>query len=397
MKRTFLCLIMVLFVPSMLFAADISLPENLKSKAFVVKSERDGLWEKSLVVQFPERRRTLGTLDGFVEAYAALNHSAHPLLWQKVSENFMSQNGRGGKAYTDFMQQQIASHLKLKAGDINKMATAADMDNLSVVTMEFKPLTVTVLATAGAKTNAIRTGVDTSSHIEGEEPHGTINIVLLTNAKLTDGAMARAIITVTEAKSAALQDLNVPSSYTKTVQATGTGTDSIIVVSGTTGPKATYTGGHSKLGELVGKATYKAVVEALGKQNGFLLPGANSYVSESSTRLQKVTDNALKWLALVDNSKYLDSWTLAASYFRDTVGREKWAEMAANVRKPLGKVVDRKLHRNLHTNRWPNLPEGEYLIIEFKTRFENKTEAIETVTLNLEKNDAWKVAGYFIK
>ena len=269
--RIVLLVSLLMMMPVAIWASDIEIPKNLQAKAFVVKNERDGLWEKSLVVQFPEKRRTLGTLDGFVEAFAALNHSAHPLLWQKLSREFMGKDGRGGKAYTEFMQQKIASHLKLKKSDINKMATAADMDNLSVVTMEFKPLTVTVLATAGAKTNAIRTGVDTSSHIEGGEPHGTINIVLLTNARLTDGAMARAIVTVTEAKTAALQDLNVPSSYTKTVQATGTGTDSIIVVSGTTRPKATYTGGHSKLGELIGKATYKAVVEALGKQNGFKL------------------------------------------------------------------------------------------------------------------------------
>lgn len=72
-----------------------------------------------------------------------------------------------------------------------------------------------------------------------------------------------------KAKTAAFEDLKVPSSYTKNVQATGTGTDSMIVVSGTKGPRVTYTGGHSRIGELIGKAVYKAVVEALGKQNGF--------------------------------------------------------------------------------------------------------------------------------
>ena len=43
-------------------------------------------------------------------------------------------------------------------------------------------------------------------------PLGTINVIILTNAKLTDAAMARAIITVTEAKTAALQDLKIKSS-----------------------------------------------------------------------------------------------------------------------------------------------------------------------------------------
>jgi adenosylcobinamide hydrolase len=274
MRNLMVAVLILLMMPALLFAADIPIPENLQARAHVLKAVRDGFWEKSLIVQFDKKRRTLGTIDGFVDAYAVLNHSAHPLLWKKVSEKFLSQDGRGGKLYTDFMQQKIACDLKLSKTDINKMATAADMDNLAVVTKEFQPLTVTVLATAGAKTNAIRTGVDESSHIEGREPKGTINIVLLTNAVLTDGAMARAIVTVTEAKTAALEDLKVPSSYTRNVQATGTGTDSVIVVSGVTGPKAAYTGGHSKIGELIGKATYEAVVEALGKQNGFLLPGS---------------------------------------------------------------------------------------------------------------------------
>jgi len=397
MKKAVLYVIFVLFVPVLLFAAEIKLPENLHALAVVKKGERDGLWEKTLIVSFKERRRTLATYDGLVEAMAAVNHSAHPLLWQKVSKEFMDKKGCGGKVYTEHIHDQVASELKLKKSDITKMATAADMDNLAVVTKEQGPFSVTILATAGAKTNALRTGVDMSSHVEGEAQHGTINIVVLTNARLTDGAMARAIVTVTEAKTAALQDLKVPSSYTKGVQATGTGTDSVIVVSGTTGPKASYAGGHSLLGSLIGKATYEAIIEALGKQNGFLLPGAKPYVTESSIRLQKVTDNALKWLSLVDNSKYCDSWTQAAPYFRGTVGREKWAEMTANVRKPLGKVLDRKLHRSLHTKRWTGLPDGEYLIIEYKTKFENKTEAIETVTSSLENGGTWKVSGYFIK
>lgn len=291
MRKIFFVVLISLTIPSLLYAADLNLPENLKARAIIIKAERDGLWEKMLVVTFPERRRTLSTVDGLVEAMAALNHSAHPLLWEKVSKKFANKDGCGGKTYIEFMQEKIARDFSLKNRDITKMATAADMDNLAVVTKEQKPFTVTILATAGAKSNAIRTGVDMGTHIEGEEPHGTINLIVLTNAKLTDGAMARAIITVTEAKTAALEDLKVPSSYTKNVQATGTGTDSMIVVSGTTGPTATYTGGHSLLGGLIGKAAYEAVVEALGKQNGFRLSGAHEVGTKSSIR-EKLTTQA---------------------------------------------------------------------------------------------------------
>jgi len=260
---------LIFFMPILLQAGEsIPLPQDLSAKASVIKSERDGLWEKSLIVQFPERRRVISTNDGFIDAMAVVNHSAHPELWKRVCQEMKTGHEVGGKVYSRKIKESIAQNLGIRSEDVAQMATAADMDNLAVVTKTFKPFVVTALVTAGAKTNALRTGVDEGTHIEGEEPKGTVNILILTNARLTDGAMARTIVTATEAKTAAFEDLKVPSSYTKNVQATGTGTDSVIVVSGTKGPQVTYTGGHSRIGELIGKAIYEAVVEALGKQNG---------------------------------------------------------------------------------------------------------------------------------
>lgn len=258
-------------------AAEIEIPAEIGAQAQILRGERDGYWEKVLVVGFPEARRTLSTSDGLLEARAALNHAGHPKLWEKLSVRFMGEDGRGGKAYAEHVHQTTARRLQQDKSAVARMATAADLDNLAVVTRQHGPLTVTVLATAGARTNAQRTGVDGSSYIEGNTPAGTINLMVLTNIRLTDAALARALITVTEGKTAALQDLAVPSTYTPAVQATGTGTDSIIVVSGTHGPQASYTGGHSRIGELIGKASYQAVVEALGKQNGFFLPGAKRF------------------------------------------------------------------------------------------------------------------------
>lgn len=259
----------LLLFPSLLCAAAIPLPGDLNAQASVTVGTREGLWEKTLVVRFPEKRRTLSTTDGFANARAAMNHAAHPELWMKMHEEMQTRHELGGNVYVRKVQERVALALGVKRDEVAQMSTAADMDNLAVVTRTYRPFAVTALVTAGAKTNAQRTGVDEGTYIEGDEPKGTVNILVLTNARLTDGAMARALITVTEAKTAAFEDLRVPSSYTKGVQATGTGTDSIIVASGTTGPKVTYTGGHNRIGELIGKAVYEAVIEALGKQNGF--------------------------------------------------------------------------------------------------------------------------------
>jgi hypothetical protein len=42
-------------------------------------------------------------------------------------------------------------------------------------------------------------------------------------------------------------------------------------------------------------------------------------------------------------------------------------------------------------------PDGEYVVIQFETSFENKKSAIETVTPMLDQDGKWRVSGYFIK
>jgi adenosylcobinamide amidohydrolase len=147
------------------------------------------------------------------------------------------------------------------------------MDNLAVCETSYQEFKVCCLATAGAKGNALRTGVNVASYVERAgnfvSTGGTINVILLTNATLSDGAMAGAIITATEAKTAALQDLNVKSTSTPQNQATGTGTDNIIVVSGKgLGKALRLASGHTKIGELIGFSTKTAVTEALKKHDG---------------------------------------------------------------------------------------------------------------------------------
>jgi adenosylcobinamide amidohydrolase len=273
--------VLILLIPALAGARNVFLPDGIGAKADVLEATNDGLWEKTLVVRFPERRRLLSTNAGFLEVPVAANHSAHPVLWAKVAMTMTTEQADGGKIYQEQAREKIARGLGLAAKEVAMMSTAADMDNIAVVTKRYIPFVVAALVTAGAKTNALRAGVDEGLHIEadpdGEKtgkpvdsmPSGTVNIMILTNVRLSDGAMARAIITATEAKAAAFEDLHVPSSYSPDVQATGTGTDSMIVVSGTSSPKVTYTGGHSKIGELIGKAVYEGVIEALGKQNGF--------------------------------------------------------------------------------------------------------------------------------
>jgi hypothetical protein len=67
------------------------------------------------------------------------------------------------------------------------------------------------------------------------------------------------------------------------------------------------------------------------------------------------------------------------------------------VRKPLGKLISRSIKDATHTTSLPGAPDGEYVVIQFQTSFENKKSAIETITPMMDPDGVWRVSGYFIK
>jgi len=216
---------------------------------------------KTLLVSFRgEKRRILSTLDGYRRVKFVANVYVPPAL-----------SGFSMRNYQTFRRGFLRS-LKINSREISFLSTGADMDNLAVCEKSFQEFNVCCFATAGTG-NALRAGIDTANYVERnchfEYLPCTINMIILSNVPLTAGAMARAIITATEAKSAALQDLDVRSAFSPEHQATGTGTDNIIIVSGRdNGNPIFWTGGHTKMGELIAVCARLAVLEALRRQEG---------------------------------------------------------------------------------------------------------------------------------
>ena len=103
------------------------------------------------------------------------------------------------------------------------------------------------------------------------------------------------------------------------------------------------------------------------------------------------------WLATVDAGDYGRSWDEAAGHFRAAVGKPEWERAVAGVRGPLGRVLARTLKSATFTRTLPGAPDGEYVVIQYDTRFEHKAAAVEMVTPKREPDRAWRVAGYFIR
>lgn len=111
----------------------------------------------------------------------------------------------------------------------------------------------------------------------------------------------------------------------------------------------------------------------------------------------KAVKAATAWLALIDKHKYGESWETAAIYFKNSVSKNQWKQMLTAVREPLGRLVSRELKSKNYMKSLPGAPDGEYVVIQFTTSFDNKKSGIETVTPMMEADGNWKVSGYFIQ
>jgi len=221
-------------------------------------------YEKSIVAFFKGKRKVLSTSvynGGYHEDYEAVyNHDS------KVGAGMSCE--MLAPTYTEHMHI-ISKRLGLNPEKVSGMGTAADMENVTIETLTWEKLTVTAIVTGGIEINGGRVGDPATWFKPLEKPNrpGTINIMLFIDADLPAGSIARALVTCTEAKTAAIQELLEGSKYSTGI-ATGSGTDQTIVVANTDSDLYLEGAGkHSKLGELIGRVVIKAVKAALSKQS----------------------------------------------------------------------------------------------------------------------------------
>ncbi|MDX9963147.1 helical backbone metal receptor [Desulfobacter postgatei] len=239
-----------------LLEQDLSKDFSYVKKAALINAYVFDYPNKTLAVDLTSPMTVLSSLEGRRDNITTVgNHYTPPPTWMP-----------GHLAGINALRTRILDAICKKAETTALLMTGADMGNLSIRTEKFKEMKVTALVTAGVMSNAVRMGTDEGMFYEP----GTINILILTNMHLTPRAMSRAIISATEAKTALLEDLDIRSSVSgATHPATGTGTDNILVVAGQGAP-IDNAGGHSKMGELIAKAVYAGIKEAVEKQNGIL-------------------------------------------------------------------------------------------------------------------------------
>jgi len=216
---------------------------------------RFSIVQQSLVIDLGRRRRILSSAPrggGFVQARYVINHQvdANP----RRSDDPVRKCEWGDPArYLGLVARKVGA-----TDDCVALMTAVPMNRLVVLREQAENLWIEGFFTAGV-TNAVRAG-DSVGTEEGYGP-GTINMILVTNARLTHSAMVCAVQVMTEAKTAALFRANVHC-WRGRPGATGTGTDATVIVCGD-GPPLKFSGTHTKIGMMIGQLVLRALHKGL--------------------------------------------------------------------------------------------------------------------------------------
>ncbi len=142
----------------------------------------------------------------------------------------------------------------------------------------------------------------------------------------------------------------------------------------------------------------KKVLWVVAAAGALLLAVAALRADEASDKAAEKAEQAAQvWLGSLDAGGYAECWKQASSLFQSKVTEEQWKTAARNARGPYGKVLSRKLKSARFERTLPYAPDGEYVVIQYETSFENKKDGVETVTPMKEKDGVWKVSGYYVR
>ena len=100
------------------------------------------------------------------------------------------------------------------------------------------------------------------------------------------------------------------------------------------------------------------------------------------------------WLLLLDRRDWGSAWDASSAVFRQTVPLGAWMDGIPKVREPFGALVEREPGQPLYKRTLAGRPDGDYVTVNFLTKFDKNPQVVETVTTVRESDGRWRVTGY---
>jgi DNA-binding CsgD family transcriptional regulator len=94
------------------------------------------------------------------------------------------------------------------------------------------------------------------------------------------------------------------------------------------------------------------------------------------------------FLAMLDEGRWADSYAATGAQFHALNSLERWSEVSARLRPPLGRV----LTRDIVGNEFVPAPPAGYRLVKFRSTYASGAQQTESLSL-VREDGAWKVVG----
>ncbi len=111
---------------------------------------------------------------------------------------------------------------------------------------------------------------------------------------------------------------------------------------------------------------------------------------------EKLVVKASRQLALLDKGQYEEAWFSMSEMFRGLNDKNHWEKSQQTIRDAYGALLARQVSRTSFRQTYKNSPDGQYVIIQFKTVFLHKASAVETVVLDCNQGEQCSIREYII-
>lgn len=112
---------------------------------------------------------------------------------------------------------------------------------------------------------------------------------------------------------------------------------------------------------------------------------------------QAAISAAEAWLAFMDGGEYASTYTEASALFKNAMTQEDWVARVQPLRESMGVIKERTLAGKQYATELPGAPAGEYVVLQFTTKFQEGVDRVEVVSTMRDEDGAFRVAGYFVQ
>jgi hypothetical protein len=106
---------------------------------------------------------------------------------------------------------------------------------------------------------------------------------------------------------------------------------------------------------------------------------------------------ANRYLELLDQGQYEEAWQKMSILFMTLNDQQQWQGQQQTIRATYGPLSSRQLSRISYRQSYHLSPDGQYVIVQHNSVYQNKAKTVETVVFDCRNDHECSIREYIIK